>query len=84
VLPNVLIRHKIWREIVVAITSSCRVLDVGPCHNNDTDRRTPPNRRYPPFYEKAVPIALGIIVIVIVVLLLIIVGVALDLFPGVR
>ncbi len=42
-----------------------------------------PKRRYPPFYEKAVPIALVVIVIAIVILLLIILGVALDLFPGV-
>ena len=41
-------------------------------------------RQYPPFYEKAVPIALGIIAIIIIVLLLIIIGVALGLFPGVR
>lgn len=41
-----------------------------------------PNRReYPPFYEKAVPIALAIIAIVIVILLLLILGVALGLFP---
>jgi hypothetical protein len=46
------------------------------------DREEPktPGREYPPFYEKAVPIALGIIVLVIVVLLFIIVAVALGLF----
>jgi hypothetical protein len=48
----------------------------------DQDRQTPPKREYPPFYEKAVPLALGIIAIVIVILLLIILGVALGLFPG--
>jgi len=48
----------------------------------DRDNHTPPKRQYPPFYEKAVPIALAIIAIVIVVLLLIIIGVALGLFPG--
>jgi hypothetical protein len=42
----------------------------------------PPKRQYPAFYEKFVPIALGIIVVVIVLLLFIIVGVALGLFPG--
>ena len=49
-------------------------------------KETPPptKRRYPRFYEKAVPIALGIIAIAIIVLLLIIIGVALGLFPGVR
>jgi hypothetical protein len=51
---------------------------------HDKDNHTPPTRQYPPFYEKAVPIALGIIAVVIVVLLLVIIGVALGLFPGVR
>ena len=51
---------------------------------HDKDNHTPPKRQYPPFYEKAVPIALGIISVVIIVLLLIIIGVALGLFPGVR
>ena len=41
-----------------------------------------PKRQYPYFYEKVVPIALGLIVLAIVVLLFIIVGVALGLFPG--
>jgi hypothetical protein len=48
------------------------------------NNHVPPKRQYPPFYEKAVPIALGIIAIAIIILLLIIVGVALGLFPGVR
>ncbi|MGD9001746.1 MAG: hypothetical protein PVF04_03700 [Anaerolineae bacterium] len=39
---------------------------------------------YPPFWDKAVPIAVTIIAIIIVVLLVIIVGVALGLFPGAR
>jgi hypothetical protein len=46
------------------------------------DSRRRPERRYPPLYEKAVPIALGIIALAIVVLLLIIVCVVLGLFPG--
>jgi hypothetical protein len=50
----------------------------------DKDNPTPPKRQYPPFYEKAVPIVLGIIAIAIIVLLLVIIGVALGLFPGVR
>lgn len=49
---------------------------------DEKDNQMPPKRQYPPLYEKAVPIALGIIVMVIVVLLIIIVGVALGLFPG--
>jgi hypothetical protein len=43
---------------------------------------TSPKRQYPPFYERIVPIALGIIALLIIVLLLIIFGVALGLFPG--
>ncbi|HSR32725.1 MAG TPA: hypothetical protein VLY63_19360 [Anaerolineae bacterium] len=42
----------------------------------------PPKRQYPAFWEKAVPIALGIIGIAIVILLIIILAVALGLFPG--
>jgi hypothetical protein len=49
---------------------------------HDTDDHSRPKRRYPPFYEKVVPIALVIIAIAIIALLLIIVGVALGLFPG--
>ena len=52
---------------------------MGPDKN---DRRTPRKRRYPPAYERAVPIALGIIVLFIIALLVIIVGVALGMFPG--
>ncbi|MEW6029235.1 MAG: hypothetical protein AB1554_07100 [Chloroflexota bacterium] len=39
-------------------------------------------RRYPPVYEKAVPIALTIVVILIIALIVIIFGVALGLIPG--
>ncbi len=49
---------------------------------NDERKRTPSKRQYPPFYEKAIPIAVGVIVVIIVILLIIIVGVALGLFPG--
>ena len=48
----------------------------------DKDNDASPRRQYPPFYERVVPIALGIIALAIVVLLLIIVGVALGLFPS--
>ena len=41
-----------------------------------------PQRHYPRFYEKVIPIALGAIGVAIVVLLLIILAVALGLFPG--
>ncbi len=43
------------------------------------DSPAPPKRRYPPFYEKAVPVALTIIAIAIVVVLVIALGVALGL-----
>mgnify|MGYP001061075375 CR=1 FL=1 len=41
-----------------------------------------PNADIPPFYEKTVPIALGIIAVIIVVLLCIIIGVALGFLSG--
>lgn len=41
-----------------------------------------PERRYPPFWERAVPVAIGILAFVIVVMLLVIVAVALGVFPG--
>ena len=46
------------------------------------DSKGPPKRQYPLLYERAVPIALGIVVFVIVILLLIIFSVVLGLFPG--
>jgi hypothetical protein len=49
---------------------------------NDREDRSSPRREYPSFYEKAVPIALGIIAVAVVVLLFIILAVALRLFPG--
>ncbi|MCL7454173.1 MAG: hypothetical protein M8467_14110 [Anaerolineae bacterium] len=39
-------------------------------------------REYPGIYEKAVPIALGIVAAAIAILLLVILAVALGLFPG--
>ena len=51
---------------------------------NDRDSPERPKRQYPPFYERVIPIVLGIIVLAIFVLLVIIVGVALGLFPGGR
>jgi hypothetical protein len=51
---------------------------------SDKDESASRRHRYPPFWDKAVPIAVGIIVVVIVILLIIIVGVALGLFPGIR
>jgi len=48
---------------------------------SNRDNGTPPKRQYPAFYEKAVPIALGLIAIAIIVIVLIIFAVALGLFP---
>jgi hypothetical protein len=39
-------------------------------------------RRYPPFWERAVPVAVGILVLLIAVILVVIVAVALGVFPG--
>ena len=49
----------------------------------DQEKRPPPERAYPPLYEKVIPIALVIIVLIILILLLLIVSVALGLSPGV-
>jgi hypothetical protein len=38
-----------------------------------SDHKTPQKRRYPPLYEKLIPIAIGLIIIAIVVVLVIIV-----------
>ncbi|MFQ5575390.1 MAG: hypothetical protein ACE5G8_00200 [Anaerolineae bacterium] len=47
----------------------------------DPKNQKPPKRRYPPFYEKAVPIALGLIVAAAVILLLLILAVFAGLIP---
>ena len=39
-------------------------------------------RQYPPFWEKFVPIAIGIIVVIIIILIIIIFAVALGLFTN--
>ncbi len=46
----------------------------------EKDKPARPARKYPPFYEKAIPIILVVIVIFIIVLLVIIMGVGLGLF----
>jgi hypothetical protein len=45
-------------------------------------KKSPPQRKYPAFYEKGVPIILGFIALGIVILLIVILAVALGLFPG--
>jgi hypothetical protein len=49
---------------------------------NKRENQTPHKRRYPPFWEKFIPIALGIITVIIVILLLIIIAIAFGFFPG--
>lgn len=49
--------------------------------HEDKNSKTP-ERHYPPFWEKAVPVAIAIIGVIIIVLLLISIAVALGLFPG--
>jgi len=44
--------------------------------------RSSPKRQYPPFFEKAIPVAIVIIIVAIAIVLVIIFGVALGLFPG--
>jgi hypothetical protein len=39
-------------------------------------------RQYPPFYEKIVPAAIGILAFIIIVMLVIILIVALGIYPG--
>ena len=49
---------------------------------NNHENRTTSKRQYPPFWEKAVPIAVGGIAIIIGILLIVIVAVALGFFPS--
>jgi hypothetical protein len=49
---------------------------------NDQESAGPRKRQYPPFYEKAIPIALGIIAVAVAALLIIAILVALGAFPG--
>ncbi len=46
----------------------------------DPEHRPAGKRHYPSFYERAIPIALGIIIAALVLLLLIIFGVALGVW----
>ena len=48
------------------------------------DNLQPPKRRYPAFWEKAVPIVLGVIVFAIVLLLVVVFAVATGLLPGAK
>lgn len=44
----------------------------------------PSKRRYPPLYEKIIPVTLGIILVAILILLVIVVGVITGLIPYTR
>ena len=49
---------------------------------SESDKHGAPKRQYPAFYERFIPIALGIIILAIVVLLIVILGVALGFFAA--
>ena len=49
---------------------------------SESDKGPPPKRQYPGFYERLVPIALGLIAVAIIVILLIIFAIALGFFPA--
>lgn len=53
-----------------------------PRQTSEGDKGHPPKRQYPGFYERLVPVALGIIALAILVIILVIFGVALGLFPA--
>jgi hypothetical protein len=40
-----------------------------------------PKRRYPPVYEKVIPVALGFILVAIITLLVVVVGIITGLIP---
>ncbi|UCD99174.1 MAG: hypothetical protein JSV42_00170 [Chloroflexota bacterium] len=42
----------------------------------------PPKREYPQFFEKSIPIAIGILVVIIIGMLIFAAGVILGLFTG--
>jgi hypothetical protein len=48
--------------------------------NEEKSTRSP--RRYPPLYEKIVPIALGLLLAAMAIVLLVVLVVALGLFPA--
>lgn len=50
--------------------------------SKDEQKRVQRERRYPPFWERAVPVMVAVIAIVITALLVIAILVALGMFPG--
>jgi hypothetical protein len=49
----------------------------------DKSPDSPPKREYPKFFEKSIPIAIGILVVLIIGMLIFAAGVILGLFIGV-
>jgi hypothetical protein len=49
---------------------------------SEEDRKQQTRRRYPPLYERIVPIALVLIAFAIIIVLIVIFGVVLGLIPG--
>lgn len=48
----------------------------------NSEQEPTPQRQYPVFYEKFIPIAIGVIAVIIVVVLVFALGVALGLIGG--
>lgn len=48
------------------------------------EKSSPAERRYPRFWERAVPIILGVVALLIVILLVVAVAVVLGVLPGLR
>jgi hypothetical protein len=48
---------------------------------NGTSSKSSPKRRYPPFWEKAVPVFVVVMGVVILIMLVITIAVALGVFP---
>jgi hypothetical protein len=48
----------------------------------DPSQNTPPKREYPLFYEKAVPVAIGVLALIVVGMLVFAIAVALGLVGG--
>jgi hypothetical protein len=55
---------------------------VRPRHVSESEKGPSPKRQYPGFYERLVPIALGLIALAILVIILVIFAVALGFFPA--
>jgi hypothetical protein len=49
----------------------------------DKSPSSPPKREYPAFFEKSIPIAIGILIVLIIGMLIFATGVILGLFNGI-